>query len=177
MRSILAGVLMLLLSCSSAGVTAAHVQREIQAEYDRLAAAFNARSIDGVLSFRAPEFEAVGPQGQRDDYARMAEYTRVWIQNNQNIKVEFQIESLKLPSPDEARVRVMQRASRTQEIEGKTRHVEHEVRQRETWVRTPGGWKLRMVDQIDLANRKRWVDGVLQPAGSAGGTAAPKPTP
>jgi hypothetical protein len=56
----------------------------------------------------------------------------------------------------------LQRASRYQDREGKLAHVEHEVMQRETWLRTPGGWKLRMVDQIDMANRKRWVDGKLQ---------------
>jgi hypothetical protein len=41
-------------------------------------------------------------------------------------------------------------------------HVRHVVQQRETWVRTANGWKIRMVDQIDLANRKRWIDGVLE---------------
>lgn len=63
---------------------------------------------------------------------------------------------------NEAAVKVLQRASRYQDREGKLVRVEHEVVQRETWLRTPNGWKPRMVDQIDLANRKRWIDGKLE---------------
>lgn len=34
--------------------------------------------------------------------------------------------------------------------------------QRETWIRIARGWRLRMVDEIDLVNRKRWIDGLLE---------------
>ena len=152
----------LLIGCTS--IDPARVaQRDIQAEYDKLSKAFETRDFDRILSFRSPDFEAFGPNGQHDNYERMKEYTRVWLQNNKPpITTKMTIESIELPSPDRAVVRVVQRASRYQEIDGKRRHVEHEVRQRETWVRTPQGWKIRMVDQIDLANRKRWIDGELQ---------------
>lgn len=153
-------LLLLLGSCVSAGSSA---ERAIRAQYDVLERAFEARDVAGVIAMRDPKFEAFGPQGQHDDYERMAEYTRQWFVTNQSpIKTRITIESIEMRSPDEAAVRVLQWASRYQEREGKVRRVEHEVRQRETWIRTPAGWRLRKVDEIDLANRKRWVDGKLE---------------
>jgi len=134
----------------------------IRAQYDVLERASASRDVDAMLAVRDPRLEVFGPNGQHDDFARMAEYTRQWfVTNKPPIEVHFTIESIDFLAPDEAAVHVLQRASRVQVIDGKERHVEHEVRQRETWVRTPDGWKLRKVDEIDLAHRKRWVDGVL----------------
>jgi hypothetical protein len=159
-RQAVAALLLFLASCTSAGSSA---ERAIRAQYDVLERAFEARDVDGVIAMRDLKFEAFGPQGQRDDYEKMAEYTRQWFANNQPpIKTRITIESIEMRSPDEAAVRVLQWASRYQEREGKVRRVEHEVRQRETWIRTPAGWRLRKVDEIDLAHRKRWVDGKLE---------------
>lgn len=156
--------LSLLISCASSRES--RIRDEIQAEYDRLAEAFERRDIDAVLSFRLPNFETFGPQGQHNNAAEMAEYTRNWlmVQNHPPIEASFKILSLEVRSDDEAAVKVLQRAGRYQDRDGKRRHVVHEVVQRETWIRTPSGWKLRMVDQIDLANRKRWIDGQLETA-------------
>lgn len=155
---------LLAISCASANATA---EREIRAQYDVLERAFAARDVDAILATRDRALEVLGPQGQRDDYERMAEYTRQWfVTNEPPIEVRFTIESVEWRSPDEAAVRVLQRASRYQNREGVRRRVEHEVRQRETWIRTRDGWKVRKVDEIDLANRKRWIDGQLeQPSG------------
>ena len=151
--------LLLLASCASS----TSAERAIRAQYDVLERAFEAHDVDGVIAMRDPRFEALGPQGQHDDYAKMAEYTRQWFANNQPpIKTRITIESIEMRSPDEAAVRVLQWASRYQDREGKRTLVEHEVRQRETWIRTPAGWRLRKVDEIDLAHRKRWVDGKLE---------------
>lgn len=157
-QAVLAAILTL--SCASSTATA---EREIRQRYDALERAFAARDIPAILAERDPALEVFGPQGQYDDYARMAEYTRQWfVTNEPPIEVRFTIESIEWRSPDEAAVRVLQRASRYQNREGVRRRVEHEVRQRETWIRTPTGWKMRKVDEIDLANRKRWIDGQLE---------------
>jgi len=162
MGKTLSAVLLTLTVCATA--PEARVTREIQTEYDKLAAAFDRQDIDAVLSFRLPTFETFGPAGQHNDASQMAEYTRNWllVQNKPPISSKFTIQSIELRSDKEAAVKVLQRVSRHQEREGKLVRVEHEVVQRETWNRTPQGWKLRMVDQIDMANRKRWVDGKLQ---------------
>ena len=152
--------LLLLASCVS---TSTSPEREIRAQYDALERALAARDIAAILATRDPAFETFGPEGQRDDFARMAEYTRRWFEQNKDpIETHMTIESIEQRSPDEVAVRVLQRASRYQERDGRLRRVEHEVRQRETWIRTPAGWRLRKVDEIDLKNRKRWIDGVLE---------------
>src|SRR5919202_5868044 len=58
---------------------------------------------------------------------------------------------------DEAVAVVHQRFSRMQMIAGQLRRVETTVTQRETWVRTPEGWKLNFVD--DVHDPKTFVDG------------------
>jgi ketosteroid isomerase-like protein len=151
--------LLLLLGCATSNPAV----REIRAQYDALERAYAARDIDAVLASRSPDFETFGPQGQHDTYATMAEYTRQWLSNNKPpIDSKFTIESVEYHSSDEVAVHVLQRVSRYQDRDGKRVHVVHEVRQRETWIRTPQGWRLRKVDQIDLAHRKRWVDGKLE---------------
>lgn len=139
-------------------------EAEIRAQYDVLERAFAAQDIPTILSLRSRDLEVLGPQGQRDDYQSMERYTHDWfVRNKPPIEVRFTIKSAEILSPDEVAVMVIQRASRRQERDGKLRRVEHEVQQRETWIRTPEGWKVRKVDQIDLANRKQWVDGELVP--------------
>jgi hypothetical protein len=162
MKKLVAAAL-LAASCTNATNS---VERQIRSQYDVLERAFAQQDVAAILATRDPNLEVIGPQGQRDDFARMAVYTRQWfVTNKPPIDVRFTIESIQVISPNEAAVRVLQRASRYQERDGKLRHVEHEVRQRETWIRTPTGWKMRKVDDIDLANRKRWIDGKLeQPA-------------
>lgn len=164
MNALLALALFLLGSCATATTSA---ERDIRAQYDRLERAFESQDIATILAIRHPQMEVFGPNGQQDDYARMAEYTRQWfITNKPPIQTHNTMLSIEVVSADEIAVQVLQHASRYQERDGKLRRVEHEVTQRETWTRTPDGWKIRKVDQIDLANRKRWVDGVLEAAPS-----------
>lgn len=164
MKTFAATLLLVLTACASA-TSESRVRDTIQAEYDKLAAAFERQDVDGVLSFRAPDFHTVTPDGgPPNNYEAMATYTRNWllVQNKPPIEVDFQVLSIEMQSPDLAAVRVLQKASRYQDREGKRVHVRHEVTQRETWRRTPQGWKIVKVDQIDLAGRKRWVYGVLE---------------
>jgi ketosteroid isomerase-like protein len=159
-RILAVAAVILFTSCVTATQSA---EREIRAQYDKLERAFAAQDMAAILSVRHPDLEVFGPDGQYDDYARMAEYTRQWlITNKPPIETRFTMLSTEVISPDAIAVHVLQRASRYQEREGKLRRVEHEVTQRETWVRTADGWKMRKVDQIDLKNRKRWIDGVLE---------------
>lgn len=159
-RRLVVFVLPLVLSCASLD---SRIEREIRREYDVLERAFEAQDIETILRSRDPAFETHGPQGQHHDFATMAEYTRQWLVTNKPpIEASFTIESIERKSPNEVAVRVLQRASRYQERDGRMRRVEHEVRQRETWILTPAGWKLRKVDEIDVANRRRWIDGELE---------------
>jgi len=150
----------LFLSCATSAPSA---QREIRAQYDRLERAFEASDIPTILSIRDPRLEAIGPNGQHDDYAHMAEYTRQWfVLNKPPIESHFTLESFETMPNGDIAVHTLQRASRYQDREGKRVRVEHEVRQRETWTHTADGWRMIKVDEIDLAHRKRWIDGKLE---------------
>lgn len=54
-------------------------------------------------------------------------------------------------------VEVLQESSRTRLLEGKVRKVETSVVQRETWLKTDEGWKLKLVDNV--RDQKTVVDG------------------
>jgi hypothetical protein len=154
MRRALLLPLFLLLACA----TTADVRSEIQTQYDRLAEEFQRESVEGVLSFRTPDFNTTGPDGRHLSYAEMVDYTRNWFElNQQPIRVRFTVQNVEMHGPDEAAVTVFQEASRRQDIDGKLRTVEHTVTQRETWVRTANGWKVRKVDEV--RDQKRWIDG------------------
>lgn len=154
MRTALVLSLLLSFACAST----ASVRSEIQSQYDRLAKAFEREDLDAVLSFRTPDFHTIGPDGRHLDYAQMADYARGWFElNQQPIRTRFTIQKIEMNGRDEAAVTVFQEASRRQEIDGKLRTVEHNVVQRETWVRTANGWKIRMVDNV--RDQHRWVDG------------------
>jgi len=151
--------ILLSLILSVACATAADVRSEIQAQYDALARAFEREDLEGVLSFRTPDFSTIGPDGRHLTYAEMVDYARGWFElNQQPIRTRMTIREIEMNGPDEAAVTVFQEASRRQEVDGKLRTVETSVVQRETWVRTADGWKIRKVD--DVRDQRRWVDGV-----------------
>ena len=114
------------------------------------------------MASRDPNLETVvpGADGEIENYEQTAELMRRWFSENRPpIEVRYVIEAIEVRSPDEVAVRVLQRGSRYREGNDGLRHVQHEVRQRETWIRTASGWKVRRIDDIDLANRKVWVNG------------------
>lgn len=86
-------VLVLLVAACATSAPEPRIRNEIQAEYDKLAAAFSRQDVDAVLSFRLPTFETFGPQGQHNTAAEMAEYTRNWllVQNKPPIDVRFTV--------------------------------------------------------------------------------------
>jgi hypothetical protein len=152
----LIAILLLLVGCATSAEE--RTRREIQAQYDRLAEAFSREDLDAVLSFRTPDFRTIGPDGRHLDYAAMADYSRGWFElNHPPIDIRIAIQDIELRGRDEAVVTVLQEGSRRQPVEGTMRTVRHSVTQRETWVRTPAGWRVRMVDQV--RDQKRWVDG------------------
>lgn len=138
------------------------VEREIRAAYKQLERAYTRQDFDGIMATRDRDLVVVVPEGVNriETYEETAGLMRKWFSMNKPpIELRYIIESITVHSPDEAVVRVLQRGSRYQERDGHMAHVKHEVRQRETWIRTSSGWKVRKIDEIDLASRKVWEDG------------------
>jgi ketosteroid isomerase-like protein len=153
----------LILTC--AGVTAVlaqddeDVRKELVAQYEKLVEAHNRKDLKAIASLKSPDFHAIFPDGKVGDVKTMEQYTKQFIESNQppfNIRNTIQkltVSENKLIAVAE----IFQEVSRTRELAGKVRKVDTSVMQRETWVKTSDGWKLKSVDSV--RDQKRFVDG------------------
>ena len=133
--------------------------RAVLAGYAALSAAFARRDVDAILAVRSPTFAADYPDGRHDDTAGAAEGLREWMPlNHPPVGVSYSILAVDEATPDRIALQIFQRSNRYQDLAGKRRRIDHDVTQRETWIRTPAGWRHDHVDQI--RDRHRWVDGI-----------------
>jgi ketosteroid isomerase-like protein len=134
------------------------VRRELEHWYDENTRAFRAEDVDAIMALRTEDFQAVTPDGKVQDRAAMEHYT-IGLLNGIDrwISLSFDIDSLEVTG-DLARATVRQHLVRMAlRPDGLVHHVETWVTQRETWRRTPGGWKLYRVDSV--RDQRRLVDG------------------
>jgi ketosteroid isomerase-like protein len=143
---------------STSAADSATVRREIEQWYDENTRSFLAKDVDAIMALRTEDFHAVTPDGTVQDRAAMEHYT-VGLLNGIDrwISLSFDIDSLEV-SGDLARAIVRQHLVRMAlRPDGLVHHVETWVTQRETWRRTPDGWKLHRVDSV--RDQRRLVDG------------------
>lgn len=136
----------------------ATVRRELEQRYEDNRRAYLAKDYDAIMALRTPDFHAVTPDGVVQSRADMERYIQGFLNGiDRWISTSFVIDSLEL-SGDLARALVRQHADRMAlRQDGKVHHVETWVTQRETWRRTPDGWRLYRVD--GLRDQRRLVDG------------------
>lgn len=135
------------------------VRRELEQWYDENTRAFRAEDIEAIMALRTEDFHAVTPDGKVQDRAAMEHYT-IGLLNGINrwISLSFDIDSLEV-SGDQAQAVVRQHLVRMAlRPDGLVHHVETWATQRETWRRTPDGWKLHRVDSV--RDQRRLIDGL-----------------
>jgi ketosteroid isomerase-like protein len=141
----------------------ATVRREIEEAYARLARAVSSRDHDAFQSLRIPEFATIPPDGVPKSGAGMAERARGLLQRIQPpVRTTNDILELTVRGDDAIAV-VRQKFTRRQPVdaEGTLHEIHTEVTQRETWTRTPQGWKLSFVDdEVDPLREDRGPTGV-----------------
>ena len=124
------------------------VRRDLEEQYAKLAEANKNKDLAAVLALRTPDFSAQFANGEIRNSEQMAAYSRILFEQMQPpIKVSNTIETLTVRG-NEAIAVVHQKFSRMQMKAGQLRKVETEARQRETWVLTQEGWKLKFVDDV-----------------------------
>jgi hypothetical protein len=124
------------------------VRRALEEQYAKIAEANKNKDLAAELALRTPDFSAKFPNGEIKNSEEMAGYSRVLFEQIQPpIIVSNTIETLTVRG-NEAIAVVHQRFSRMQVKAGRLRKVETEARQRETWVLTPEGWRLKFVDDV-----------------------------
>ena len=125
------------------------VRRAIFAAYEKLAEAVNAKDFDAFQALRTEDFSTIPPDSPPRNAEFMGARTRGLFQGIQPpIRTRNDILTLTVRG-DEAIATVRQSFSRRQpNQQGVLRRVETGVTQRETWKRTPHGWKLVFVDEV-----------------------------
>jgi ketosteroid isomerase-like protein len=135
----------------------ATVRREIFAAYEALADAVQRKDFVAFQALRTDDFATIPP----DSAPRNAEWMAARAQGllagiQPPIKTRNDIITLTVRG-DEAIATVRQHFSRRQpNRQGVLRRVETAVTQRETWQRTPAGWKLTFVDEVH--DHIRWAE-------------------
>ena len=135
------------------------VRKELETQYRKLAEAHDRKDLKAIASLKTEDFHAIFPDGRVGDVKTMEQYTRQFIEANQppfhirNTIQQLTVSENRLIAVAE----VFQEVSRTRELAGKVRKVETSVVQRETWAKTPEGWKLKCVDHV--RDQRRFVDG------------------
>src|SRR5687768_12148902 len=125
------------------------VRRAIFAAYEKLAEAVDTKDFAAFQALRTEDFATIPPDGPPRNAEFMAGRARGLLAGIQPpIKTRNDILSLTVRG-DEAIATVRQHFSRNQpNPQGVVRRVETGVTQRETWRRTPQGWKLVFVYEV-----------------------------
>lgn len=152
-------VLLLVLATGTASQSTDTVRAELERRYDELARATERRDLAAFLAIRHETFHSILPDGRLAGPTDMRQYSEGFFNGIQPpITVKFTIRTL-LVSPDGliAAAEVFQEISRFREVDGQRQKVETTVVQRETWIKTTEGWKLKLVDNVRDQTRK--IDG------------------
>jgi hypothetical protein len=137
----------------------ADIRSALEAQYKKLAEAHDRKDLKAIVALKTADFHAIFVDGRVGDVKIMEQYSKQFIETNQppfNIRVTIQkltVSENKLIAVAE----VFQEATRYRDLAGKRRKVDTSVVQRETWAKTPDGWKLKSVDNV--RDMKRFVDG------------------
>lgn len=137
----------------------ADVQKELEAQYKKLAEAHDRKDLKAILALKTADFHAFFPDGRIGDSKLMEEYSRNFLERNQPpFNQRFTIQKLTVSQNKLIAVaEILQELTRYQDLEGKRRKVDTSAVQREIWAKTPDGWKLKSVDNV--RDQKKFVDG------------------
>ena len=134
------------------------VLKELEAVFAKRMQAVRNKDAEAQVAQVSPDYSATEPNGQTLNYEQIVAYMRRGAEQFVTVAdLSITIESLTVRG-NEAIVDARQKSSRTQRLgDGNIHNVETGVLQREIWVRTTEGWKLKRVD--NLRERKILVDG------------------
>jgi ketosteroid isomerase-like protein len=125
------------------------VRRALEQWYEANIDAFNRKDVEAIMRLRSDDFHTITPDGTVNSREAMERRTREFVGRidrflSQDISIgDIQVEG------DLASAYITQRTKRLQRLQdGELHVVEAGAIQRETWKRTPEGWKLYKVDDI-----------------------------
>jgi len=125
------------------------VRKAIEAWYARNKEAFQAKDAAAIMALRADDFHTITPDGKINTRADMDLRTKGFLDRIDHfVSQDNQIGTIEL-SGNLASADITQQTVRMQRFPDGTLHkVESGAVKRETWKKTPEGWKLYRVDNI-----------------------------
>lgn len=124
------------------------VRTALEIKYLDLIDAHKNKDLNAILAMRVPDFSVKMPSGETWNYQRSAEYSKAaFEQVQETLSLAYIIDTIDV-NGNEAAATIRQQWIRMQMKGGKLRHVETTAVQRETWVNTSDGWKLKLIDDI-----------------------------
>ncbi|MCS6831152.1 MAG: nuclear transport factor 2 family protein [bacterium] len=163
MRNSMLFTLSLVLAVMLVGVASAdrRAERQIRAEYDKTIRYTKQKNVDGLLNQMASGFLYKTRDGQVLNKQMIEMVMRQEFARYRSIdKRTTTIKKMEIKG-DTARVTTVERIAVTLvDPQGKLRKVENRSTTRDTWVRTPQGWKVKMTEILD---EETFIDGKRQP--------------
>jgi hypothetical protein len=124
------------------------VRRALEEQYAKIAEAQKNKDIEALRQLRTSDFTVKMPNGETWSLEQSLNYSKRGFEQVQSmISMSNTIESLTV-NENEAVAVVHQQWSRMQMMKDKLRRVDTSAVQRETWVNTPEGWRLKLIDEI-----------------------------
>ncbi|MGI8898622.1 MAG: nuclear transport factor 2 family protein [Pyrinomonadaceae bacterium] len=124
------------------------MRRALEEQYAKIAEATRKKDLVALLALRTPDFTVKTANGETWSYEHSADYIRRGFEQVQSIvSLSFAIETINV-SGNEAAAIIHQQWSRMQIMKGKLRRVDTSAVQRETWINTPEGWRLKLIDDV-----------------------------
>lgn len=146
-----------LAQCTNEELRLETVRRQLSEQYMRMETANKNKDVAALVALHSSDCSANGPGGTHSNCVDMDNYTKQLIAEIGTVaSLTNAILALRVEG-DNAVATVAQHFVRTQAKLGKLRNIDTSAIQDETWVRTPGGWKLRFVANVH--GRRWYVDG------------------
>jgi ketosteroid isomerase-like protein len=149
----------LLVGCASTDpVSTEDVRRELELTYQSLAEANARRDMSAIVAMWTDDFSLVEPDGSVTTAAEVRSAWQELLDTSLDpLHFRYSIQGLEVRE-GEAIATVQQEVSRMRAIDGELRQLDTVATQRETWVKTEQGWRLRRIS--DVREQRRLVDGV-----------------
>ena len=151
MRKALVIILSGVLAIASASVIVradaeARVRKELKANYARIAKGFKKNDPSVWEGFLTSDFRLKLFNGSVQDHKWVVDYVRNNAKTFKVLKLSMTIRELMIEGNDATAI-VEQKSSRTFTEQGKSHRLDVGALQRETWTKTPSGWRLKSVEE------------------------------
>jgi hypothetical protein len=126
------------------------IRKELKANYAKIVKGFKKSDPAIWEGFLVPDFKLKLFNGSIQDHQWVVGYVRNNAKTFKVLKLSMVIKELKIEGDDATAV-VEQKSSRTfNDDQGKAHRLDVGALQRETWTKTPSGWKLKFVEEWKL---------------------------